>query len=72
MPLAMATYFRGMTMSSRDPIVEEVRAAREAIAKECGYDIERQGRAMQERQARSGRSVVRLAPKRTAVEKKAG
>jgi hypothetical protein len=59
-------------MASRDPIVEEVRAVRDAIAKEFDYDVERIGRAMQERQSKNGRPVVRLLPKRIPVEKKAG
>jgi len=59
-------------MPSRDPIVEEVRAVRDAIAKEFAYDVERIGRAMQQRQAKSGRPVVRLPAKRIPVEKKAG
>ena len=59
-------------MPSYDPIVEEVRAARDAIAKVFDYDIERIGQAMQERQAKSGRPVVRLSPKRIEVEKKVG
>lgn len=59
-------------MLPRDPIVEEVRAARDAIAKEFGYDIERIGRAMQERQAKNDRPVVRLPPRLIPVEKKAG
>ncbi len=59
-------------MSARDPIVEEVRAIRDAIAKEFDYDIERLGRALQERQVKSGRPVVRLPPKRIPPEKKAG
>jgi len=54
-----------------DPVVEEVRAVRDAIAKEFDYDIERLGRALQERQAKSGRLVVRLPPKRIPPEKKA-
>ena len=59
-------------MVSRDPIVEEVRAVRDAIAKEFDYDVERIGRAMQERQSKSDRPVVRLLPRRIPVEKKAG
>ena len=55
-----------------DPIVEEVRAVRDAIAKEYDYDIERLGRAMQERQSKSGHPVVRLPPRRILIEKKAG
>lgn len=59
-------------MSPNLPIVEEVRAARDAIAKELNYDIERIGRAMQERQAKNNRPVVRLPPRRVPVEKQAG
>ena len=59
-------------MSFRDPIVEELRAVRDAIAKELGYDIERLGRAMQEKQAHNDRPVVRLPPKRLTLEKKTG
>ncbi len=59
-------------MPSRDPIVDEVRAARDAIAKEYDYDIERIGRAMQEREAKNERPVVRLSPRRIPSEKKAG
>ena len=59
-------------MPSRDPVVEEVRAVRDAIAKEFDYDIERLGRAMRERQEKSGRPVVRLQPKLIPPEKKAG
>jgi hypothetical protein len=54
-----------------DPIVDEVRAARDAIAKEFDYDIERIARAMQERQAKGDRAVVRLPAKRISPFKKA-
>jgi hypothetical protein len=57
--------------SSSDPIVNEVRAARDAIAKEFDYDIERIARAMQERQTKGDRPVVRLPPKRISPYKKA-
>jgi hypothetical protein len=59
-------------MPSPDPIVEEVRAVRDAIAKEFDYDVERIGRAMQVRQSKNDRPVVRLPPKRIPVEKKVG
>lgn len=59
-------------MASPDPIIEEVRAARDAIAKEFDYDIERIGRAMQERQSKNERPVVRLPAKRIPIEKKTG
>jgi len=58
-------------MLPRDPIVEEVRAVRDAIAKEFDYDIDRLGRALQERQVNNGRPVVRLPPRRIPPEKKA-
>jgi hypothetical protein len=48
----------------RDPIVEEVRAVREALAKEHGYDIKAIMRALQRQEAGSGRRVVFLQPKR--------
>jgi hypothetical protein len=57
--------------SFTDPIIDEVRAARDAIAKEFDYDIERIARAMQERQAKGDRPVVRLPPKRIPPFKQA-
>lgn len=39
-------------MHSSHPIIDEARAARDAIAKKFDYDIERIARAMQERQAK--------------------
>ena len=59
-------------MRSPDSIVAEVRAARDAIAREFDYDIERLGRAMRERQAKNDRPVVTLPAKRIPSEKKAG
>jgi len=49
---------------SRDPIVEEVRAIREAFAKEHGYNVKAIVRALQKEEAESGRRVVSLQPKR--------
>ncbi len=57
--------------SSSNPIVKEVRAARDEIAKKFDYDIERIARAMQERQAKGDRPVVRLPSKRISPYKKA-
>jgi len=48
----------------RDPIVEEVRAVREALAKEHGYDVKAIVRSLQRQEAGSGRRVVSLQPKR--------
>jgi UDP-N-acetylmuramyl pentapeptide synthase len=58
-------------MRYSDPIVDEVRAARDAIAKECDYDIEKLSQALKAREALSGRQVVRLSPKKVTVAKKA-
>ncbi len=44
-----------------DPIVAEVRAAREAIARECNYDIRLITSRARERQQASGRQVVSFA-----------
>ena len=43
---------------TNDPIVAEVRAIREQIAKECDFDIRRIVEQARERQARSGRRVI--------------
>lgn len=47
-----------------DPIVEEVRRAREALAAKYGYDIKAMLAAARRRQQRSGRKVISLAPKK--------
>jgi len=47
-----------------DPIVAEVRRAREAYATQFNYDVYAMGRDLQERQQKSGRTVVALPPKR--------
>ncbi len=54
-------------MQKSDPIVDEVRAARDAIAKEFDYDIEKLALAIKIREAQSGREVVRLAPRKVTV-----
>ena len=58
-------------MSRKDPIVEEVHAVRESLAKEAGFDLDRLIAAARARQAASGRQVVRLAPKKPDLTKKA-
>lgn len=58
-------------MSRKNLIVEEVHAAREAIAKEAGYSLDRIIDEARIRQAASGRQVVRLPPKNTDAAKKA-
>ena len=47
-----------------DPIVAEVRQVREAYAKQFNYDVDAMVRDLQERQQKSGRTVVALSPKR--------
>ena len=46
-----------------DEIVREVRAAREAFAAAHGYDVYAMVEALRGAAARSGRKVVRLAPR---------
>ena len=59
-------------MARKNPIIEEIHAARDAIARDAGYDLERIIEAARARQAASGRAVVRLPPKKRATaEKKA-
>lgn len=58
-------------MARKDPIVEEVHAAREAIARDAGYDLEKIVEAARARQATSGHPVVRLPPKKPHEAKKA-
>lgn len=50
-----------------DSVVEEVRAARDAIAKAADYDIEKIAQAAKTREVQSGRKVVRLPPKKAIV-----
>ena len=42
----------------RDPIVEEVRAIREAFAKKHGYNVQSIVRALQREEAQGGRRVL--------------
>jgi hypothetical protein len=55
----------------RDPIVEEVRAIRAAIAKEHGNDLKALGRALRRKEGADGRRVVDFSAKGTA-KKRAG
>ena len=54
-------------MQKFDPILDEVRTARDAIAKEFDYDIEKLAQAIKVREAQSGREVVRLTPRKITV-----
>ncbi|MEP7012371.1 MAG: hypothetical protein ABJC13_18785 [Acidobacteriota bacterium] len=58
-------------MSRTDPIVEEIHAVREEIARAAGYDLERILETARERQAAAGVQAVRLFPKKPELVKKA-
>ena len=58
-------------MPRKDPIIEEIHAVREKIAREADYDIEKILEAARARQAASGRESVQLLPKRVVATKKA-
>lgn len=47
-----------------DPIVAEVRAIRDKLAAECGYDVKEIFRRIRKRQAESGLEYVRYSPRR--------
>ncbi|HSN98882.1 MAG TPA: hypothetical protein VLS89_11375 [Candidatus Nanopelagicales bacterium] len=51
--------------------MDEVRAVRDAIAKECDYDVEKIAEAIKAREAQSGRRIVRLPPRKVTVVQKA-
>ncbi len=48
----------------QDPIVEEVRAARDAHAAQFNYDLGAIYRALKKEETESGRNFVKLPPKR--------
>jgi hypothetical protein len=50
-------------MKFSDPIVDEVRSAREAIVKACDYDLDKLALSLKEHEKKSGRKVVHLPPK---------
>lgn len=56
-------------MPTKDRIVEEVHAIREAIARESGHDLDRIIDAAKARQATQNRRVVRLQPKKVPATK---
>ena len=58
-------------MNVSDSIVDEVRAAREAISKESGDDLEKIVEAARIRQSTSGREIVTLPPKTADSAKRA-
>jgi hypothetical protein len=59
-------------MPHKDPIIEEIHAVREAIAREADYDLEKMLEAARARQAAGGLQSVRLPPRKPQpIEKKA-
>lgn len=55
----------------RDPIVEEVRAIRDAFAKEHDYNVKSIVQALQQEEALGGRRVLSLQAKRLPARKQA-
>ena len=58
-------------MTSSDSIVDEVRAAREALAKASDDNLEKIVEAARNRQSQSGREGVTLPPRTTGSAKRA-
>ncbi|HEX9944138.1 MAG TPA: hypothetical protein VGG03_19165 [Thermoanaerobaculia bacterium] len=58
-------------MPRKDPIIEEIHAIREEIAREVDYDLDRMLEAARARQAASGLQAVRLPPRKVEPAKKA-
>ena len=56
---------------TEDPIVHEVHAIREALSKASGDDIRKIVEAARARQAKSGRTAIRLPPREPTLRKKA-
>jgi hypothetical protein len=52
----------------RDPVIEEIRAIRDAFAKEHGYDVKAIVSALQREEAESGKPVISLPPKRLSAK----
>jgi hypothetical protein len=57
-------------MPPTDPIVEELHAIREALAKESDFDAEKVAEAARKRQAKSGRKAVTLPPRPATTSKR--
>lgn len=58
-------------MKQSDPIIDEVRAIRDAIAKACNYDVEQLAKQLKSHELQSGRKVVRRPPRPASVVRKA-
>ncbi len=50
-------------MKISNPILDEVRAARESIVNACDYDLDKLASRLREHEMKSGRELVRLSPK---------
>jgi hypothetical protein len=57
-------------MSRKDPIIEEIHAVREELARQADYDLEKMVEAARARQAASGLKAVRLPPRRPESARK--
>jgi len=53
-------------MKDLDPIIEEIRAFREALAKKHGYDVEKIAEAIDQAEAGKGQKLESRPPKRIA------
>ena len=60
-----------MIMARKDPIIEEIHAVRDDLARAADYDLERMLEAARERQAASGVKAVRLPSRKAEPVKKA-
>lgn len=58
-------------MHRKDPIIEEIHAVREELARQADYDLDRMFEAARKRQAASGLKAVRLPPRKPQPAKKA-
>lgn len=56
-------------MTPKDPIVEEIQATREALAREADYDLERMLEAARARQEARGLQSVTLPPRKAEPAK---
>ena len=60
-----------MILPRKDPIIEEIHAVREEIARAADYDLEKMLEAARQRQAAAGVQAVRLPSRKTDRVKKA-
>ena len=58
-------------MKYSDRIIDEIRAIRDAMARDCDYDVEKLAQLLKDHETRSGRKIVRRPPRQVAVIRKA-